>query len=78
LRAALDNPPESEHIPEVALPALVFMKLQVAWQKDLADLVELPKRGRIAIDELDRYLTQAAPAQLQKWERVKRLAAEEE
>lgn len=78
LRPAIESPPESEHIPVVPLTALVYMKLKAGRQKDLADLVELLKRGRIDIPAIERYLEQRAPAYLQPWARVKELAAREE
>lgn len=78
LRPAVENPPESEQIPIVPLTALVYMKLKASRQKDLADLVELLKRGRIDIRGIDHYLEQHVPAYLRQWERVKEMAAQEE
>ncbi len=78
LRPALENPPESEQIPVVPLTALVYMKLKAGRQKDVADLVELLKRGKIDIVGIDHYLQQRAPAYVQRWARVKELAAKEE
>jgi hypothetical protein len=78
LRPALENPPKSEEIPIVPLTALVYMKLKASRQKDLADLVELLKRGKIDIQEMDRYLEKQVPALLRQWESVKALAAREE
>ena len=78
LRPAIDSPPESEHIPIVPLTALVYLKLKARRQKDLADLVELLKRGKIDITGIDRYLEQHAPAFSHRWARVKELAAQEE
>ena len=78
LRAAVEHPPESEHIPIVPLSALVYMKLKASRQKDLADLVELLKRGKIDIPVIDRYLERYAPGYKQQWTRVKEMAAKEE
>jgi hypothetical protein len=78
LRPAVESPPESEQIPIVPLTALVYMKLKASRQKDLADLVELLKRGKIDIPGIDRYLDQRAPAYRDSWERVKAIAAQEE
>ena len=78
LRPAVENPPESEQIPIVPLTALVYMKLKASRQKDLADLVELLKRGKIDIRSIDDYLKQQAPAYLPRWENVKAMAAQEE
>ena len=78
LRPAVESPPESEQIPIVPLTALVYMKLKASRQKDLADLVELLKRGKIDIRGIDRYLEQRAPAYRHRWERVKEIAAKEE
>jgi hypothetical protein len=78
LRPAVEAPSESEQIPIVPLTALVYMKLKASRQKDLADLVELLKRGKIDIRGIDRYLEQNAPAFLRSWERVKEMAAQEE
>jgi hypothetical protein len=78
LRPAIENAPESEQIPVVPLTALVYMKLKAGRQRDLADLVELLKRGKIDIPGIDRYLEQRAPVYLQQWARVKELAAKEE
>ena len=78
LRPAVESPPESEQIPIVPLTALVYMKLKASRQKDLADLVELLKRGKIDIRGIDQYLEQRAPAFLRSWERVKETAAQEE
>jgi hypothetical protein len=54
------------------------MKLKASRQKDLADLVELLKRGKVDIRGTGRYLEQCAPGCLRSWERVKELAAQEE
>ncbi len=78
LRPAIETPPESQQIPIVPLTALVYMKLKASRQKDIADLVELLKRGKIDIGVIDRYLEQRAPAYVQRWARVKDLAAKEE
>ena len=78
LRPAVESPPQSEQIPIVPLEALIYMKLKAARQKDIADLVELLKRGRIDADEVGRYLAQSAPELVQKWEKVRKTAAAEE
>jgi hypothetical protein len=78
LRPAIESPSESERIPIVPLTALVYMKLKASRQKDLADLVELLKRGRIDIGEIDGYLEQHALAFRRQWARVKEMAAKEE
>ena len=78
LRPAVENPPESAGVPIVPLPALVYMKLKAGRQKDVADLVELLKRGMIDLEEIDRHLAEYAPDQLRRWERVKEMAAREE
>jgi hypothetical protein len=78
LRSAIETPPESEHIPIVPLSALVYMKLKASRQKDLADLVELLKRGKIDISAIDRFVEQQAKPYLHQWLRVKELAAKEE
>lgn len=54
------------------------MKLKAGRQKDIADLVELLKLGRIEIDVIDRYLQEYAPNQVRRWERTKEIAASEE
>lgn len=77
-RAAVDHPPVTREVPVVPLPVLVYMKLKAGRQKDLADLVELLKRGRIEIEDVDRYLETHAPHQARKWARVKEIAASEE
>src|SRR4051812_2364188 len=53
LRPAVENPPVTEQMPVVPLTALVYMKLKASRQKDLADLVELLKRGRIPTAQID-------------------------
>jgi len=78
LRPAVDSPIKSGKIPVVPLTALVYMKLKAARQKDLADLVELLKRGRIDVGVIDDYLQQHAPDLARKWDRVKETAASEE
>lgn len=78
LRPAVDSSPQSNQVPVVPLAALVYMKLKAGRQKDLADLVELLKRGRIETAEMDRYLAKHAPSLVRKWEHVKKVAAEEE
>ena len=78
LRGAIEEPPESEGVPIVPLPALVYMKLKAGRQKDIADLVELLKRGRVDLEALDQYLEEYAPDLLRRWERVKEIAAREE
>jgi hypothetical protein len=78
LRSAVESPPQSNQVPIVPLVALVYMKLKAGRQKDTADLVELLKRGRIEVAEMDRYLAQHAPVFVRKWEHIKKAAAEEE
>lgn len=78
LRPAVEEPPRSEGVPIVPLPALVYMKLKAGRQKDTADLVELLKRGRVDLEEMDRYLEEYAPEQVRRWQRVKEIAAREE
>lgn len=77
-REAVDRPAMSEQIPVVPLPVLVFMKLKAGRQKDLADLVELLKRGKMEVSAIDQYLKQEGPDQVFKWEAVKKAAALEE
>jgi hypothetical protein len=78
LRPAVDAPFISEQIPIVPLTALVFMKLKAGRQRDLADLVELLKRGKIDIDSIDRFLKQNTPDLMAKWDHLKETAANEE
>jgi hypothetical protein len=78
LRSAVESSPVSNQVPIVPLVALVYMKLKAGRQKDLADVVELLKRGRIEVEEIDRYLTQHAPGLVRKWEHIKKVAQEEE
>jgi len=78
LRPAVEVPPRSEGVPIVALPALVYMKLKAGRQKDIADLVELLKRGSVDLEAMDDYLEEYAPEQIRRWQRVKEIAAREE
>src|SRR5215210_2222135 len=78
LRPAVEEPPISDGIPIVPLPALVYMKLKAGRQKDTADLVELLKRGRVDLEAMDQYLEEYAPEQIRRWQRVKEIAAREE
>jgi hypothetical protein len=78
LRPAVEEPPRSEGVPIVALPALVYMKLKAGRQKDTADLVELLKRGSVDLEAMDDYLEEYAPEQIRRWQRVKKIAAREE
>lgn len=78
LRPAVEEPPRSDGIPIVALPALVYMKLKAGRQKDTADLVELLKRGSVDLEAMDDYLEEYAPEQIRRWQRVKEIAAREE
>jgi len=78
LRAAVERPPVSEEVPIVPLTALIHMKLKAGRQKDLADVVELLKRGEVDIDLIDQYLAENAPSLTRKWERSKEIAAREE
>jgi len=77
-RDAVKNSPLSPEVPVVPLPVLLYMKLKAGRQKDLADVVELLKRGRIEIEVVDRYLQEHAPHQMRRWERAKEIAASEE
>ncbi len=78
LRPAVEEPPQSNGVPIVPLPALVYMKLKAGRQKDTADLVELLKRGRVDLEAMDEYLEEYAPEQTRRWQRVKEIAAREE
>ncbi len=78
LRPAVDRPATSGEIPIVPLTALVYMKLKAGRQKDVADVVELLKRGEIDLDLVDRYLEKHAPHLVKKWQRCKEIAAREE
>src|SRR5205823_1626585 len=78
LRPAVETAPVAGQIPIVPLTTLVYMKLKAGRQRDLADLVELLKRGRIETDVIDAYLRQHAASLLPKWDRVKETAAKEE
>ena len=78
LRPALESPAEDEAIPIVPLTALIYMKLKANRQRDLADLVELLKRGKIEIGGIDRYLDRYAPEYTSRWDNVKAMAAKEE
>jgi hypothetical protein len=78
LRPAVEEPPRSDGVPIVALPALVYMKLKAGRQKDIADLVELLKRGSVDLEAMDDYLEEYAPEQIRRWQRVKEIAAREE
>jgi len=77
-RDAVDHPPLSQDLPVVPLPMLIYMKLKAGRQKDIADVVELLKRGRIEIQVVDQYLQEHAPHQVRRWERTKEIAASEE
>jgi hypothetical protein len=78
LRPAVESPTRSEQVPIVPLEALIYMKLKAYRQKDIADLVELLKRGRIDADAVGRHLARHAPALVRKWENVRKAAAAEE
>jgi hypothetical protein len=78
LRPAVDAMSAGPQVPIVPITTLVYMKLKAGRQRDIADLVELLKRGRIDIDLLDQYLRQHAPNLKAKWDRVKDAAAKEE
>ena len=78
LLPAVESPPRSERIPIVPLEALIYMKLKAYRQKDIADLVELLKRGRIDSDEVGRRLAQSTPDLVRKWDSVRKAAAEED
>jgi len=77
-RATIEQPLVTHELPVVSLSLLVYMKLKAGRQKDIADIVELLKRGRIETDVVDRYLGEHAPNQLRRWDRVKEIAASEE
>lgn len=66
------------YIPIVPITAVVYTKLKAGRQKDIADIVELLKRGKIDIVAMDRHLGKHAPGQLSKWQQVKRIAVREE
>ena len=78
LRPAVDQTIKADRSPIVPLSALIYMKLKASRQRDLADLVELLKRGRIDIREIDAHLARHAPGFLHPWNRVKEMAAKEE
>jgi hypothetical protein len=78
MRSAVENPPRSGEIPIVPLEALIYMKLKAGRQKDIADLVELLKRGRVEADEIAAYLAGFAPDLLPRWEKTRKTAAAEE
>jgi hypothetical protein len=78
LRSAVESPPMSESVPVVPLTALVYMKLKAGRQKDITDLVELLKRGKIEVTVMDRYLQEHAPDWVPRWERTKEIAARED
>jgi hypothetical protein len=78
LRAVVEVAPRGDQVPIVPLPVLVYLKLKANRQKDIADLVELLKRGRIDVEEVGSYLARHAPTLVRKWEHVKQIAAEEE
>lgn len=76
LRRAVDRPPVSGEIPIVPLPELVYMKLKAGRQKDVADVVELVKRG-VDLDAVDEYVAAKAPEVGGRWSRAKEVAARE-
>ncbi len=78
LRPAVDRPPTSEDMPIVPLNALVFMKLKAGRQKDIADVVELLKRGNVDVEAVESFLEENAPGLMWKWERCRETAAKEE
>jgi hypothetical protein len=78
MQAAIASAPQSRQIPIVPISALVHMKLAAGRQKDLSDLVELLKRGKIDVTDMDRYLEARAPNLSAKWQRMKEIAAQEE
>lgn len=78
LRFSLADLSASQTMPIVSLLTLVKMKLRAGRQKDIADLVELLKRGRIAVEKIDRHLKESAMDLVSQWNRVKALAAGEE
>jgi hypothetical protein len=70
--------PAGPRVPVVPLTLLCYMKLKAGRQRDVADVVELLKRGRIEIDEVDRYFRERAPHLARRWQRAKEVAAREE
>jgi hypothetical protein len=78
LRPAVENPAQSERIPIVPLATLIYMKLKASRQKDLADLIELLKRGRIDADAVGSHLDRSAPDLARKWRNIRKTAAAEE
>src|SRR5262249_21164876 len=77
LRPALEHPPRSGEVPILPLPELVYMKLKAGRQRDIADVVELLKRGA-DISAIDRYIADQASEMSPRWLKVKELAAREE
>jgi hypothetical protein len=78
LSPAVAEAAESQGIPVVPVAMLITMKLRAGRFKDLADVVELLKRGKLDVPALDRYLSEHAPALTAKWEQAKQSAAREE
>lgn len=78
LRSAVETPSPEGQVPVVPLTVLVYLKLKASRQKDIADLVELLKRGRVDIEDIALYLAEYAPALVRKWEHVQKVAAAEE
>jgi hypothetical protein len=60
-------------IPVVSLPTLIVMKLRAGRQRDIADLVELIKRGAVAPETIEV----PDSALVARWQRVQRLASKE-
>jgi hypothetical protein len=78
MQAAIDSAPQSQLVPIVPLTALIHMKLAAGRQKDLADVVELLKRGVIDPTEIDRHLQTQSPKLINRWRRAQEAAAREE
>jgi len=78
LRPAVDRPSASGEVPIVPLTALIYMKLKAGRQKDIADVVELLKRGEVDIELVESYLGNHAPGLIRKWRRSLEIAAREE
>src|SRR5262249_5318655 len=65
------------NLPIAPLPVVVYTKLNAGRSRDVADIIELVKRGRIDVPSIDRYLASHAPQLLPVWTQVKAKAATE-